>query len=37
MILLALKRQLEDPGLPEAQRDCIAEKLRQLEAQMGMD
>ena len=37
MILLALKRQLEDPGLPEGQRDRIAEKVRRLEAQMGMD
>jgi hypothetical protein len=37
MILLSLKRQLEDPGLPEAQRMHVAEKIRQLEQQMGMD
>ncbi|MCB2146425.1 MAG: hypothetical protein KQI81_08120 [Deltaproteobacteria bacterium] len=37
MILLGLKRQLEDPGLPEAQRMDIAAKIRELEQQMGMD
>jgi hypothetical protein len=37
MILLGLKRQLESPGLPEAQRMHIAEKINELERQMGMD
>ncbi len=37
MILLGLKRQLEDPELPEVQRMDIAEKIRELEQQMGMD
>ncbi len=37
MILLGLKRQLETPGLPEAQRMRIAEKIDELERQMGMD
>lgn len=37
MVLLGLKRQLEDPALPEAERMCIAEKVRELERQMGMD
>ncbi len=36
MILLGLKRKLEDPGLPEAERICIAEKIRELEQLMGM-
>ena len=37
MILLGLKRQLQDPGLPEVQRIDIAEKILELERQMGMD
>lgn len=37
MILLGLKRQLEDPGLPEPEKICIAERVRKLEQQMGMD
>ena len=37
MILLGLKRQLEDPELPESERMRIAEKVRELEQQMGMD
>jgi hypothetical protein len=37
MILLGLKRQLEDPELPEAEKMRIAEKVRELEQQMGMD
>ena len=37
MILLGLKRQLENPLLPEAQRVHVAEKIRELERQMGMD
>ncbi len=37
MILLGLKRQLENPELPEALRVRIAEKVRRLEQQMGMD
>ena len=37
MILLGLKRRLEDPGLPEADRIDIQETIRRLEQQMGMD
>ena len=37
MLLLGLKRQLEDPGLPESERARIAERVRELEQQMGMD
>ena len=37
MILLSLKRQLEAPELPEAERIRIAEKVRELEQRMGMD
>jgi hypothetical protein len=37
MILLGLKRQLEDPMLPETQRVQVAEKIRELERRMGMD
>ncbi|HSO18852.1 MAG TPA: hypothetical protein VLT88_05315 [Desulfosarcina sp.] len=36
MMLLGLKRQLEDPELPDAQKRRIAEKVRQLELEMGM-
>ncbi|BBO71703.1 hypothetical protein DSCA_56330 [Desulfosarcina alkanivorans] len=37
MMLLGLKRQLEDPKLPEPDRMRIAERVRELEQQMGMD
>jgi hypothetical protein len=37
MILLGLRRQLEDPALPEAKRMHIIKKIRELEQQMGMD
>ncbi len=37
MILLGLRRQLSDPKLTEAERDRIARKIQELEAQMGMD
>ena len=37
MILLGMKRQMEDPGLPQAEKIRIAEKIRELEQQMGMD
>ncbi len=37
MLLLGLKRQLEDPALSEGQKRRIAETVRELEMQMGMD
>ena len=37
MMLLGLKRQLEDPELPESDRMRIADRVRELEQQMGMD
>lgn len=37
MILLGLRRRLEDPGTPEAEKSRIAEKVRELERKMGMD
>ena len=37
MMLLALMRKLETPGLPDAERQAIADKIRRLEQQMGMD
>lgn len=37
MLLLGLKRQLERPGLPEAERRRLAERVRELEERMGMD
>ncbi|WP_372681993.1 hypothetical protein [Desulfosarcina sp.] len=37
MILLGLKRQLADPMLTEPQRVHVADKIRELERQMGMD
>jgi len=37
MILLGLKRQLEDSVLTEDQRVHVAEKSRELERQRGMD
>lgn len=37
MLLLGLKRQLEDATLSEADKQRLAEKIRELEHQMGMD
>ena len=37
MLLLGLRRQMEDPGLPETEKRRIAQKVRELEKQMGMD
>jgi hypothetical protein len=37
MMLLGLMRRLEAPGLPDAEREVIAEKIRRLKQQMGMD
>jgi len=37
MILLGLKRRLQDPELTEADRIRIAASVRDLEQQMGMD
>ncbi|MFO7716623.1 hypothetical protein [Desulfosarcina sp.] len=37
MLLLGWKRQLEAPGLAETERIRLAEKIRELERQMGMD
>ena len=37
MILLGLKRQLEDAELDEPQRMNIEKKISKLEQQMGMD
>lgn len=37
MMLLGLKRRLEDPELPDAEKKRLYEKVRQLERQMGMD
>jgi hypothetical protein len=37
MLLLGLKRQLEDPALPEAEKQRLVEKIRELEQKMGMD
>ena len=37
MMLLGLKRQLEDPDLPPTEKNRIAEKVSELERQMGMD
>jgi hypothetical protein len=37
MILLGLKRQLTDPDLSQTEKNRIAEKVRELEQQMGMD
>jgi hypothetical protein len=36
MMLLSLRRQLEDPGLPEAEKNGILKNVRELEQQMGM-
>ena len=37
MLLLGMKRQLEDPALPDAEKQRLIEKIRELERQMGMD
>ena len=37
MMLVGLKRQLEDPDLDDTQRRAIEEQVRLLEAQMGLD
>ena len=37
MILLGLKRRLEDPGLPETEKIRLSEKVREMEQQLGMD
>lgn len=37
MLLLGLKRQLEDPTLSETEKQHLAEKIRKLEKKMGMD
>ena len=37
MILLGLKRRLADPGLSEAEKRSLAERIHQLEQEMGMD
>ena len=37
MQLLGLKRQLEDPGLTEKERRRITDRVRELEAQIGME
>jgi hypothetical protein len=37
MLLLGLKRQAENPELPEAQRLELADKIRKLELEMGLD
>jgi hypothetical protein len=37
MLLLGLKRQLEDPRLVESERIRIAESVRELEQRMGLD
>ncbi len=37
MILLSLKRRLNDPGLAPDEKAQIEEEIRKLEAKMGMD
>jgi hypothetical protein len=37
MMLLGLKRRLEDPEMSEAEKKRLYEKVCQLERQMGMD
>ena len=37
MLLLGLRRQLEDPELPEGQKRRIADTIHELETQLGMD
>ncbi len=36
MILLGLRRRLADPGLSEAERRSLQERISQLEQEMGM-
>ena len=37
MLLLGLKRQVEDPALPETEKQRLGEQIRELEKKMGMD
>jgi hypothetical protein len=37
MLLLGLKRQLEDPTLSEREKQLLTERIRELEQKMGMD
>jgi hypothetical protein len=37
MLLLGLKRQLEDPALSDIEKKQLIEKIIKLEQQMGMD
>lgn len=37
MTLLGLRRQFEDPALPESEKQHLAQKIRELEKKMGMD
>lgn len=37
MMLLGLRRRLEEPDLDEVEKRRISEKVRELELQMGMD
>jgi hypothetical protein len=37
MLLLGLKRQLEDPTLSETEKKQLIEKIAELEQEMGMD
>lgn len=37
MILLGLKRQLTDPDLSKAEKRLIADEIKAVERQMGMD
>lgn len=37
MLLLGLRRQLEDPTLPDKEKRRLAEQIRELEQKMGMD
>jgi hypothetical protein len=37
MILLGLRRRLEDPNLPDAEKERIIQQLKSLEDEMGMD
>ena len=37
MILLGLKKQLADPGIDDAQKEKLEERIRQVEKELGMD
>ena len=37
MLLLGLRRRLEDPSLAEAEREEIIEEIKKLESAMGMN